>query len=214
MLRKVLENSRHSKPSGAVYLMQILRFEGNIGYEYRYPLARHLHSSRDACACIGTRKDAGGARRRAFAQIYNPTSKRASERAEGVVREWVMIHSPACEAFRDRRIRRDPETAEPSGSSEREQNVARRVSSIEPSPPWVLSAWCRCGSSCTLSSSSLSCCFAGLSTTLRGHPVAQHDIRLTMLIKSARLSLSLIEKRLMMKILPRENILFSPPRTS
>ena len=42
-----------------------------------------------------------------------------------------MIHSPACEAFRDRRIRRDPETAEPSGSSEQEQNVARRVSFIE-----------------------------------------------------------------------------------
>jgi len=52
-----------------------------------------------------------------------------------------MIHTPACEAFRDRRIRRDPETAEPSGSSEREQNVARRVSSIESSrvlPPRVL----------------------------------------------------------------------------
>lgn len=44
-----------------------------------------------------------------------------------------MIHSPACEAFRDRRIRRDPETAELSGSSEWEQNVARRVSSIESS---------------------------------------------------------------------------------
>jgi len=108
--------------------MQILKFEENIGYEYRYPLARHLHSSRDTCACIGTRKDAGGARRRVFAQIYNPTSKRA----EGVVWEWVMIHSPACEAFRDRRIRRDPETAEPSSSSEQEQNVAR-VSSIESS---------------------------------------------------------------------------------
>lgn len=113
--------------------MQIPKFEGNIRYEYRYPLARHLHSSRDACACIGTRKDAGGARRRVFAQIYNPTSKRTSERAEGVVWEWVMIHSPAYEAFRDRWIRRDPETAEPSGSSEREQNVARRVSSIESS---------------------------------------------------------------------------------
>lgn len=35
-----------------------------------------------------------------------------------------MIHSPACEAFRDRRIR-DPETAQPErGSSEREHNVA------------------------------------------------------------------------------------------
>lgn len=89
------------------------------------PLAMH------APVHLGTRKDSGRSTpgRRVFAQIYNPSPER--ERAEeGVVWEWVMIHSPACEAFRDRRIRRDPETAaEPSpGSSqpgtEKRPNVA------------------------------------------------------------------------------------------
>lgn len=44
-----------------------------------------------------------------------------------------MMHSPACEAFRDRRIRRDPETAEPSGSvvvpSENTTSLAAYLSS-------------------------------------------------------------------------------------
>lgn len=148
--------------------------------EYRYPVARHLHSSCAACACIENEGGRGwSAASRAYSSrfITRRGSERASERAEGVVWEWVMIHSPACEAFRDRRIRRDPETTEQRSSSEREQNIARRVFAVEPakpSPPQVLSADADAGISRALCPPRPHCCFAGLSTTLHEHPFARH----------------------------------------
>lgn len=79
-LRSVLENSKHSRsPLPFIYLTQILLlFEGNIGYEYRYPLARHLHSSRDTCAYIRRRERTRAERAVAYSRRF--ITRRASER--------------------------------------------------------------------------------------------------------------------------------------
>lgn len=88
-----------------------------------------------------------------------------------------MIHSPACEAFRDRRICRDHETAESQAGSSCEQEhrvptSRARIFHRESPPPRVLSADADAGRRVHSVVLVSRCCFVGLFMTRCGYPIA------------------------------------------